>query len=136
MAQYTPNYGLHQWEPGDNFLRTDFNQDFAKIDAAVKQVSDTKADKSALTALETVLNGKAAFVTGTYTGNGTTRTVALGFRPSMVLVPIYQRYIAVAIGSQSGLITITGNGFNAYLGSDSIVTPNKEGTVYTYLAFR
>ena len=36
MANYTPNYGLHQWEPGDNFLRTDFNQDFAKIDTAIK----------------------------------------------------------------------------------------------------
>ncbi len=34
MAQFTSNIGLHQWEPGDNFLRTDFNQDFAKIDGA------------------------------------------------------------------------------------------------------
>ncbi len=34
MAQYTSNIGLHQWEPTDNFLRADFNQDFAKIDAA------------------------------------------------------------------------------------------------------
>ena len=33
MAQYTSNIGLHQWEPGDHFLRTDFNQDFSKIDA-------------------------------------------------------------------------------------------------------
>ena len=33
MAQYTSNIGLHQWEPSDHFLRTDFNQDFAKIDA-------------------------------------------------------------------------------------------------------
>lgn len=33
MAQ-TEHLGLHQWEAGDNFLRTDFNEDFAKIDAA------------------------------------------------------------------------------------------------------
>lgn len=33
MAQYTSNIGLHQWEPSDHFLRTDFNQDFSKIDA-------------------------------------------------------------------------------------------------------
>ena len=33
MAQFTTNIGLHQWEPDDNFLRTDFNQDFSKIDA-------------------------------------------------------------------------------------------------------
>ena len=35
MATYTPNYGLHQWEAGDNFLRTDFNADFSKIDTAL-----------------------------------------------------------------------------------------------------
>ena len=40
MAGYTPNYGLHQWVPEDDFLRTDFNQDFAKIDAALKQIAD------------------------------------------------------------------------------------------------
>ncbi|WP_186566636.1 hypothetical protein [Lawsonibacter celer] len=35
MANYTDNYQLHQWEPGDDFLRTDFNEDFQKIDAAL-----------------------------------------------------------------------------------------------------
>ena len=58
MANYTPNYGLHQWEPGDNFLRTDFNADFAKLDAAIKGVADTaeskKADKSALAEVRTL----------------------------------------------------------------------------------
>ena len=34
MAQYTSNIKLHQWEPSDHFLRTDFNQDFSKIDSA------------------------------------------------------------------------------------------------------
>lgn len=32
MASYTPNYQLHQWEPQDPFLRTDFNEDLQKID--------------------------------------------------------------------------------------------------------
>lgn len=35
MATYTPNYGLHQWVPEDKFLRTDFNEDFSKIDTAL-----------------------------------------------------------------------------------------------------
>ena len=34
MATYTSNYQLHQWEASDDFLRTDFNTDFQKIDAA------------------------------------------------------------------------------------------------------
>ena len=35
MANYTEHHQLHQWEPGDPFLRTDFNEDFAKIDGAL-----------------------------------------------------------------------------------------------------
>ena len=35
MANYTLNYRLHQWVESDPFLRTDFNEDFAAIDAAL-----------------------------------------------------------------------------------------------------
>ena len=35
MTNYTAHYQLHQWEPEDSFLRTDFNEDFAKIDGAL-----------------------------------------------------------------------------------------------------
>lgn len=36
MATYTPNYQLYQWIPEDKFLRTDFNEDFSKINTALK----------------------------------------------------------------------------------------------------
>ena len=36
MANYTEHYQLHQWEPSDSFLRTDFNQDFARIDTGIR----------------------------------------------------------------------------------------------------
>ena len=49
MATYTPNYGLHQWVPEDQFLRTDFNEDFKKIDTALKGVDNTATER--LTAL-------------------------------------------------------------------------------------
>lgn len=35
-SNYTEHYGLCQWEPEDKFLREEFNQDNAKIDAALK----------------------------------------------------------------------------------------------------
>ncbi|WP_158094707.1 hypothetical protein [Flavonifractor sp. An52] len=35
MANYTEHYQLHQWEGSDPFLRTDFNEDLKKIDAAL-----------------------------------------------------------------------------------------------------
>ena len=37
-TNYTANYGLCQWEPGDQFLRTEFNGDNAKIDTELSRV--------------------------------------------------------------------------------------------------
>ena len=76
MANYTEHYQLHQWEPEDDFLRTDFNEDFAKIDAALGE----KADAAALAE-------KCGAVTGTYTGDGAgSRTISLGFVPRAVIL--------------------------------------------------
>ena len=64
MANYTDNYQLHQWEAGDSFLRTDFNENFAKIDEA--------------------LSGMLVF--GAYTGNGEgEQFISLGFTPKAVI---------------------------------------------------
>ena len=46
-SNYTANYGLCQWEATDNFVRTEFNQDNARIDAAIKGVADTAAAETA-----------------------------------------------------------------------------------------
>ena len=43
MANYTQHYHLHQWEPEDSFLRTDFNGDLSAIDAALLGLSGTNA---------------------------------------------------------------------------------------------
>ncbi len=50
----TPNYGLHQWAGEDQFKRTDFNEDNAKLDAALHGL------RSDLTAQTAVVDGKAA----------------------------------------------------------------------------
>ena len=74
MASYTTNYGLHQWESTDDFLRTDFNTDFQKIDAA-------------LAGIQADTDGKVEMVTGTYEGDGSDeRTITLGFQPKAVLL--------------------------------------------------
>ena len=64
MATFTTNCKLHQWAPGDHFLRTDFNEDFAKIDAAFGKKAEAagveaqlSAIDSAVTALTTVSGG-------------------------------------------------------------------------------
>ena len=55
---HTPNYSLSQWEAEDKVLRTDFNADNAKIDAAIKAVDPGKADAPALEALAQTLTEK------------------------------------------------------------------------------
>ena len=59
----TQRYGLHLWEPGDDFLREEFNENFAVLDAIPEAV------------------------TGSYTGDGAaSQFIALGFTPKAVLV--------------------------------------------------
>ena len=58
----TTNYQLNQWEPTDAVQRVEFNQDNAKVDAALKSLSDQvvqKANQSAVNTLITAVNQKA-----------------------------------------------------------------------------
>lgn len=66
MASYTQHYQLHQWEPNDNFLRTDFNGDFEKIDTALGTIPK--------------------LATGSYVGTGMETDFDLGFQPAAVLL--------------------------------------------------
>ena len=61
-SNYTEHYDLCQWEPTDQVLRTDFNADNAKVDTALKSLSDQvlqKAEQSALNTLISAVNQKA-----------------------------------------------------------------------------
>ena len=75
----TTNYQLNQWEPTDQVLRTDFNADNAKLDAALNALSDQvakKADEEDLTALSESVAAVSAGMGNcdmellTYTGTG------------------------------------------------------------------
>ena len=72
MASYTEHYQLHQWVPEDDFLRTDFNEDFAKIDAAIKSEAEAAAE---------ALAGKAEIVKGSYIGSGGAKPSAWASSP-------------------------------------------------------
>ena len=64
-SKKTTNYKLHQWEATDDFLRTEFNENFGTLDTAVRNL----------------------LIAGSYTGSGTdTRTISLGFTPRLVFV--------------------------------------------------
>ena len=96
----TENYDLNQWLSTDQVLRTDFNADNAKLDAALagKAEAETvsalqmavaaKAEQTALDALEAQVAGMGIpAAEGTYTGNGGNQcTVTVGFRPTLVIL--------------------------------------------------
>ena len=135
MATYTPNYGLHQWEGGDNFLRTDFNEDLQKIDAA--------------------LGEKAEISRGIYTGNGlATQSINLGFQPAVVYVCTSTGLINTGKMNYGGLalyghpltqyqdgeypaLVLTDHGFTVYytkISASDFVNTNAANTNYYYIA--
>ena len=123
MATYTPNYQLHQWEATDDFLRTDFNEDFAKIDAAIRGVETDTEEK---------LAEKAETVRGAFTGNGSTLSINLGFRPTAVIISggDYLHFNPrTAIDGDAGDFTITNTGFQV---QEDVL--NDSGRAYRYLA--
>ena len=138
MATYTSHYPLHQWEASDSFLRTDFNTDFQKIDAAIKGVETAantalalKADKTELTqACGALDEAKCETLTGSYTGNGAnTRTIDLGCAPRAVFVG---EFLAVPGMTSNYLLSLTASGFQV---RDSLGTStNSSGETYYYLA--
>ena len=128
MATYTTNYGLHQWEVSDDFLRTDFNTDFAKIDAALGE----KADGEDLAEVENLAEGKCRVVAGSYTGSGTSeRTITLGFRPKVVAVDnmgsFSSGYELGIDGIDRSAIRVVTSGFQAFGGS---IDMNESGELY------
>ena len=139
MATYTSNYQLHQWVPEDDFLRTDFNTDFQKIDAALAR----KAEKSTVTSLQTQVAGKADASTvprvaaGTYTGNGTTKSISLGFQPRAVIIPIEGYTVAILLTGQTCAAgSITSSGFTATRDPSYSRVANTNGQTYAYLAIK
>ena len=113
-SNHTEHFSLNQWLPDDQVKRTDFNEDNAKLDAALNDLSGGLAEKANQTALdalaaevakkattaalETVSKKLAAMpclVTGTYTGDGTdSRLISLGFQPKALLVMREEGYSA------------------------------------------
>lgn len=85
-SNYTENYGLCQWEATDQVLRTEFNEDNAKVDEALKGAADVAQAAQAL-AQAAYSPENSPFAVGSYTGNGKAkRKIELEFTPKAVLV--------------------------------------------------
>lgn len=135
MTNKTANYQLNQWEPGDSFLRTDFNEDNAKLDAA-------------LAGLETK---KCQLQTGYYIGdNADSRHIDLGFAPKAVILSTYDGKtninndvyggVFVPLGSEitdnKPGVTLDDTGFTVYFSSINDQYTNSSAVRYHYVAFQ
>ena len=139
----TTHYQLNQWEPEDKVLRTEFNEDNQKIDAA----------------LGTIPKIQFGTYTGTGTENGDTLFISLGFTPKAVYVCTAQGavydvsnfallYGGLALknaplkspnGGHFKVVEIEENGFRVYYGwyatTNSAPYANIKGQLYHYAAF-
>lgn len=75
-ANKTPNLNLHSWVPTDPVVRSDFNENFNKIDAAIGQMRASY--------------GSCEIYTGEYTGTGVT-SVSLTFPKLPLYIIIGQK---------------------------------------------
>ena len=140
MATNTSEHlGLHLWEPTDQVLRTEFNENWTKIDTAVNAAQETA--EAAQSAAE-----QRPYVIGSYTGNGGTQSITLGFQPSFVIItaqPANSRdtaFIAISGGSEAAsTLSFTETGFTVMVAPTPYETyplTNQNGTFYHYLALR
>ena len=159
-SNHTEHFSLNQWQADDQVKRTDFNEDNAKIDAALNDLSGGLAEKATTAALEALSKKLAAMpclVTGTYTGDGTdSRLISLGFQPKALLVMREEGYSArpytddyygglalpgkpVCLQTSYGtnyILTIESKGFRVYYNYDKYVFSNQKDTNYHYLAWK
>lgn len=137
MANKTANYQLNQWEPEDNFLRTDFNEDNAKIEAA----------------LNSLAAAMPKFVVGSYVGTGTYGernpnqldfAATLGRLPKLLYITAdngsYNMLLTPGLTTQSSnnsyanTIQWTNTGLSWYCISNKNGQMNNESIVYLYVA--
>jgi len=156
-SSQTPNYNLNQWSADDRVLRTDFNADNAKIDAAlagkasastvsslqttVNSLSASKADKSALDALKATVNQQGTTLTGkgncqiyttSYVGDGSrgeSQSMSLTFPavPEAVYITAHGRRLTLFPGE-------TGTWSTGITGGGSMVTVSWSGKTVRWYA--
>lgn len=150
----TANYKLSQWLPGDALSHEDVNADNAKIDAAVKSVSDAASAIASGIASTPYCKIQAGTYTGTGTFNTSKSTLSFAFTPKVVIVHeascgIFEfgynfsarwgmtteaRTYTSSSSFSTQYITYAGNTMTWYGAVDPDYQLNTSGKVYSYIA--
>lgn len=148
-SNQTTNYGLNQWEATDQVLRTEFNADNSKIDAALQKL----ADKGGILQLAINLKGNCQMELLTYTGNsfpsfqihfaqkpvwfmvfGTDGLLLGNSRTNTIVAIYYDTSMEKTLVKSSG-ITWSGNSASLTIWSGTTSIFNRYDTVYEVFSF-
>ena len=160
---HTKNYGLPQWELNDLIKMEDFNGAMASLEngltgnkaEAAAGVEEAKSiansakvtANAAKSAADTALASKP-YVAWSYNGNGGTRSVYLGLRPSFVIISgmehhigntptAFTNYVVMTGGHvMSNEIWFTDTGFTVNGSSGWVPQLSVSGRTYDYIAFK
>ena len=113
-TNHTTNYDLNQWEATDKVLRTEFNEDNAKIDAALKNHDDELAGLEAAIGAR----GNCRVEVKTYTGTG---TYGSSNRTSVSFSAVPK--LATLIGGDGLAFLLGGSSASAYLLDSTSTSP-------------
>ena len=156
----TINYDLPTWEKDDFIRMQDFNDLTGKLDTALKSGADAQtALQNAIKAVKATAenaysSANKPYVAGSYTGNGGTQTVDLGFKPRFLVISRgfdkgdYSADYALFAGTpeqidswMAKVVSITDTGFTVKMATYNTSTCpqlwlNTGGKTYSYIAFR
>ena len=158
-SQKTEHYELNQWLATDQVLRTDFNADNAKIDAALDTLAGQVAEKADTAGLDALSSTVAGHTTQlgklgnceidffTYTGNGNSDSptyVYFAKSPKFFMIlggdcfafgsrQMERVHLDLSSNNASATATWSGNRLGIYIGS-AIWQMNQSGTTYYVLA--
>ena len=169
---YTKNYRLPQWVKEDRIMMDDFNamnssiesgltRTDAKADSAVSAVSTANtasakagtaqqtADAAKRTADAAFSPNKMPYRVGSYVGNGSARTIHLGFRPSFLIISgaildgagnnptFFTNYTCITAGNVLNTrVTFTDTGFTLTGFGNGHPDLTWSGRTFDYIAFR
>jgi len=124
-AQKTEHYQLHQWDPGDDFLRAEFNENFAALDASVRIVFGSYVgDRQATRFIDLGATPRAVLLMG---ANNNTKSTDGGLAfPGIPAVYGADNYMVLSVEE---------GGFNVYYRSSPYVESNNSNYAHHYIAF-
>ena len=150
-TNHTTNYNLNQWEATDKVLRTEFNEDNAKIDAALKANADAIAAEEEAREAAVAGKGNCQIYMASYEGKSpgtSTVTVQFPWLPTLAVIVGTDGQGAVFTSSQTSIRTNFEYGSNTFtpVWSDTTLSwdssnygpsrLNGSGVTYTVIAFR